>query len=73
VREGYVVISDVVEEVDLILFQHQSRSYRVNRSVSPPLIEETTILVKSTEVVDVSWGAQPIKVANLEIRPLEPL
>jgi hypothetical protein len=52
-----MVVGDVVEEVNLALLQHQSCSYGVNRSISPPLVEETTIRVERGEVVDVSWGA----------------
>jgi len=45
VSEGDMVISDVVEEVNFFLLQKQPSSNRVDRSISPSFIEETTILV----------------------------
>lgn len=41
VCEWNMIISDVVEEVDLILFEHQGCSNRMDWSVTPALIEES--------------------------------
>jgi hypothetical protein len=57
VRERGMVVSDVVEEVDFIHFQHQRCGDGVNRSVSPSLVKETAFLVEKVEVVYVSLGA----------------
>lgn len=70
VSERNVVVGNVVKEVNLILGQHKTGGDRVNRCITPSLVEETTILVKRLEVVDVLLGSEPVKVTNLEVRPL---
>jgi len=57
VRERGMVVSDVVEKVDFVHFQHQRCGDGVNRSVSPPLVKETAFLVEKVEVVRISRGA----------------
>jgi hypothetical protein len=69
VGEGYVVIGDVVEEVDLVLLEHQGCSNRVDGGIAPALVEETAIVVEGFEVVDVGLGPEPVEIANLEIGP----
>lgn len=44
-REWNVIICDIVEEMDLVLVQHQASSNRVNWSITPALIEEATCLI----------------------------
>lgn len=53
VRKRGVVIGNVIEEVDILPLQHQTRRYRVDRSISPSLIEETAGLVEKREVVEI--------------------
>jgi len=43
--EGHMVVGDVVEEVNLVLRQHDRCGNGVHRRITPALIEETTILV----------------------------
>lgn len=70
-REGNVVVGDVVEEVDLILFEKETCSDRVDGSISPPLVEKPTVFVETVEEVDVRLRSEPVEVADLEIRPLD--
>ena len=70
VGERNVVVSNVVEEVDLLLRKHQTGCDRMNWCVTPALVEESTIPVKVVEVVNVSLGTKPVKVSNLEVGPL---
>ena len=65
-----MVISNVVEEVNLVLSQKKTGSNRVNGCIAPPLIEEATISVERVEEVNVSLRPEEVKVANLEVRPL---
>ena len=44
-RERDVVIGDVVEEMDLVFLEKQAGGNGVDRSVTPPLIEEPTIMI----------------------------
>jgi hypothetical protein len=67
VGEGNVVVCDVVEEMDLLLLQHQRRGQRVDRRIAPALVEETAGVVERLEVVDVLLGAEPVQIANLEV------
>ena len=48
-----VVIGDVVEEVDFILLEHQAGCNGMNRSIAPPLVEETTGVIERSKEVDV--------------------
>jgi hypothetical protein len=67
VGEGNVVVCNVVEEMDLLLLQHQRRGQRMDRRIAPTLVEETTGVVEGLEVVDVLLGAEPVQVADLEV------
>ncbi len=52
-RERHMIISDVVEEVDLLLLEEQASSDRVYGGVTPALVEEATIVVESVEEIQV--------------------
>lgn len=70
VGEGHVPVGDVVEEVDLLLLEHQTSGDGVHGGVTPALVEETALLVKGLEVVEVRLGPKPVQVANLKVGPL---
>lgn len=70
VGEGDVVVGDVVEEVELVLLQHQAGGDGVHGRVAPTLVEEAAVLVERLEVVGVGGRAQPVQAANLEVGPL---
>lgn len=38
--------------------------------VTPPLVEETTVLVERLEEVDVGFRPEPFQVTDFEVRPL---
>ena len=42
-RERDVVVCNIIEEVNFRFVQHQARRYGMHRSVTPPLVEESTI------------------------------
>lgn len=52
-RERNVVICDIVEEMNLILFEHQASRDGVDGCVSPSLVEESAITIEGVEEVDV--------------------
>jgi len=70
VSEGHVVVGNIVEEVDLVLLEHQTGGDGVHGCVTPALVEEATVLIKGLEEVDVRLGPEPVQVANLEVGPL---
>jgi hypothetical protein len=70
VSEWNVVVCDIVEELDLILVQEQTRSNRVDRRVTPSLVEEATILVQRFEKINVGLASKPFQAADLKVRPL---
>jgi hypothetical protein len=53
--EGDVIVCDIIEEMDLVLFQHQGCGDRVDRSIPPALIKESAITVERVEEVEVGW------------------
>jgi hypothetical protein len=71
VGEWYVIIRDVVKELDFIFVQQETGSNRVYRSITPALVEESAILVKGFEKVNIGFGPEPIKVSDLEVGPLD--
>ena len=71
VSKWHVVVGNLVPEVDLLLLQHDRSSNGVDWCITPPFIEETTIMVQRGEEVNVFLGSQPVQVANLKVRPLE--
>jgi len=66
-----VVVGDVLEEVDFIFVQEKTGSNRMDWSIAPTLVEESTILVKRFEKVGVGFRSQPIEVTNFKVGPLE--
>lgn len=52
-REGNMVIGDVVEEMDFGSVEHQTGGDGVDRSVTPALVEEAAVHVEGAEVVDI--------------------
>lgn len=70
VGEGDVVVGNIVEEVDFLLFQGEAGSDGVDRSVAPAFVEETAVLVERLEVVNVGGAAEPVEVTDFEVGPL---
>lgn len=68
--EWYMVVGDVIEEVDFLLLEEECGSDGVHGSVSPAFVEESTIFIKSIEVIQIGRRSQPVEVPNFEIRPL---
>jgi len=55
VREGNVVVGDIVEEVNFLLLQEQTSSNRMDRCITPTLVEESSILVKTFEEIEIRF------------------
>lgn len=70
VSEGNVVVGDIVEEVNLLLLEEKTSSDRVNGSITPSLVEETTVLVQRLKEVEVRLASEPRKATDLEVGPL---
>ena len=51
--ERYVVIGNVVEEMNLFLFQHQSGGNGMHWSVAPSFVEKATVVIERIKVVNV--------------------
>jgi len=69
-REWHMIVGNLVEEVDLLLLQHDSGSNGVDGCIAPTLVEESAVPVQGREVVNVLLRAQPVQAANFEIGPL---
>ncbi|KAL8938534.1 MAG: hypothetical protein Q9211_003167, partial [Gyalolechia sp. 1 TL-2023] len=67
VRERYVIVRNVIKEVDFFLLQEKAGTDGMNRGISPALVEETTVLIEAVEKVRVGLRSEPVKVANLEV------
>ena len=71
VREGDVVVCNVIEEVDFFLFEQQAGCDGMDGGVAPALVEEAAVLVERFEEIEVCLRAQPVEVADFEVGPLE--
>ena len=69
-REGNMVVCDIVEEMDLILAEEKAGGNGVYRSIAPAFIEEAAIFVKSFEKVKVRLRTEPVEIPDLEVGPL---
>lgn len=70
VREGDVVVGNLVEEVDFFLLEQQTRGDGVDGGIAPSFVEEAAVSVQRLEVVDVFLGSQPVQASDFEVRPL---
>jgi len=68
--EGDVVVGDVLEEMDLVLWQQEAGSDGMDRRIAPTLVEEPAVLVELVEEINVSLRSKPVEVSDLEVRPL---
>ncbi len=71
VGERNMVVGDIVEEVNLLLLEHETSGDRVHRRVTPSLVEETAVLVERLEIVGVRGRSEPVQAADFEVGPLE--
>ena len=71
VSERNVVVGNILEEVNLFLLEKKTSSNRVDRSITPSLVEETAVLVKRLEEIEVRLAAEPGQATNLKVGPLE--
>lgn len=69
--EWNMVIGDFVEEMDLVLSQHQSSGNGMHWRIAPSLIKEATVTIKGIKIVKISIGPQPVQASDLEVRPLQ--
>lgn len=70
VCEGDMPVSNVIEEVDFALVEHEACGNGVDWRISPALVEEATVLVQRLEIINVLLAAQPLQAANLKVGPL---
>lgn len=68
--ERNVIVGDILEEVNLLLLKEKTSSDRVDRSITPSLVEETTVLVKRLEEIEVRLASEPGQATNLKVGPL---
>lgn len=70
VCERNMIVSNVVEEVNVIPVQSQGRSNGVHGSIAPSLVEESTITIEAAEEIEIRGGPKPVKVSDLKVGPL---
>lgn len=54
-REGDVVVGDIVEEVDFGLVEEEAGTDGVDGGVAPAFVEESAVFVEGFEEVDVGF------------------
>ena len=52
--ERYMVVCDVIEEVDLLFLQKECRCDGVDRCITPSLVKKATVVVERLEIIYVS-------------------
>jgi hypothetical protein len=69
VLERFMSITNLFEEVNLILPGEERSPKAVNRGISPAFVVEATLLVKMFEVLCVSLPTPEVKISDLKITP----
>ena len=69
VLEGLVPVSDITEEVDLILVCEESSSDAVDGGITPSFVVKATLVVEEFKELRVRLVAPEVEIANLEVRP----
>jgi hypothetical protein len=67
VSKRVVPIRDIVKEMNLGLVKHEPCCNRVNRSITPSLVEKAASLIEMVEIVYIFLTSEKVQVANLEI------
>jgi hypothetical protein len=67
--ERLMSVSDIVEEVYLILPSKKCRTYAVYGRVTPALVIEATLFVEVLEELGVGFAPPEVHVGDLEITP----
>lgn len=62
--ERRVKICNVIKKMYFILGQKQTRSNRMNGSITPSLVEKATLLVQMIEKVQIRFRSKPGKVST---------
>ena len=62
-------ISDVAEEVDLVLASEERSTNTMHGRVAPPLVIKPPFLVEVVEILCVRFPTPEVEVADLEIGP----
>lgn len=65
-----VIVGDFIPKMNFFRLEHNRSSNRVDWCISPPLVEEATILIQGGKVVNILVGPQPFQAANLKVGPL---
>jgi hypothetical protein len=55
-----MIISNVVEEVDIRPVEEKSSGDGVNGSITPSLVEEAPVFIERGKVIDIRIGPQPL-------------
>jgi hypothetical protein len=69
VEEGYVLVSDVAEPVDLALVFKQAECNAMDGRITPALVEKAASAVKVVEVVAILFTSPEAQVADFEVGP----
>jgi hypothetical protein len=67
--ERLVSITNLFEEVDLILPGEKSCADTVDGGISPSFVVESTLLVQMLEIFGVCFAAPKVEITNLKVTP----
>ena len=66
-RKGYVIIRNVIEEVNLVFRQGDCSTDGMDWSITPTFVEETAVSVKGIEELGVCRSSKPLQATDLKI------
>ena len=70
VGEGVMPIGDIVEEVQFRLLQQESSGNRVDWSITPTFVEESSSFVEILKIVHVGLASEKVEIAHFKVGPL---
>ena len=69
VLEGFMPISNILKEVDLILLREESNAETVYWCIAPSLIIESTFGIEMLKVFCIRLATPEVKVSDFEVTP----
>lgn len=67
--ERLVPVSNIVKEMNLVLFGEECCSNTVHRSIAPTFVVEATLPVKEIEELLITFGSPQVQITDFEVAP----
>jgi hypothetical protein len=67
--EGFVAITNIIEEVKLVTPREQRCTYAMYRCIAPPLVIETTLFIQIVKELGIGFLSPEVHIGYLKVTP----